>query len=427
MYVLIGLTRSPPGEEERPTAFPCTSAAIPPKTNAVACGAAESSPPIIDLSVPTAGFDRFLPVHFHGAASDQSCQSSCLSSAVDLGITDRLAGLLFDANENRIADAAVEFGMGSSRSAFSCANVSETTLLYNASVPWAIPAFMALVDSCVLHNSSTAIAVSSQAFADAHPTILLNPMTSIFVSLAFAYMPSFFIATIVKEKSKTRIIHQLLVMGIDKQMLWLSYLISDGTFLLVSFLCPVWITVLIIDIPYLTGSGFLPFVMVCLSALIATLVTAYWVSGWFKEPESAVGIVLTSWMLVSDLAFSITLGLQQVAQIQPMVFPLAQFLDAVFLVFVPPYTIVSGMNALYDLSAGGPLPVDTSELLVWSRKDEQVTTPPSICVRQSRQHPRRSCSSFRAVHSSDARPPSSSLSSQPPSFGTSSLAPRNSA
>jgi hypothetical protein len=161
-------------------------------------------------------------------------------------------------------------------------------------VPWALPAFTALVDSCELYNSSAAIHVSAQAFDDVRPTVLLNPMTSIFVALAFAYMPSFFIATVVKEKSQAKTMHQLLVSGLDKRTLWLSYLLADGAFLCVAFLCPVFAAVVWLDVPYLhPGSNLAVFAMVCLVATASTLVTAYWISGWFKTPENAVGLVLT--------------------------------------------------------------------------------------------------------------------------------------
>eukprot|EP01052_Picozoa_sp_SAG31_P004874 SAG31_NODE_207_length_20316_cov_20.465400_4_plen_1865_part_00 len=354
VYVVIGLTREAP----------------------------KTTSPTLDLNVHSAGFHTDLPISSGTASRLNShsphytpCLSKCLASGVDTHFAERLTGiggLLLESTQHHVADVAVDFSFRPSLAKNSdCASAEYATLLYNASIPWALPAFVALLDSCMLVNTTDAITLTAQSFDNIHPTILLNPSTSIFVSLAFAYMPSFFIATVVKEKMKHKIIHQLLVMGIDKQMLWLSYLLADGMFLVVCFLTPVWITCWLLDIPYLTGSCFLPFVLVCLSALISTLVTAYWISGWFKEPESAVGIVLTAWMLITEVAFGITIGLQQASQLAPFIFPLAQLLDILFLIVIPPYTIVSGMNALYALSLTRQDSVGMSDLMVWSWQDRE--------------------------------------------------------
>ena len=40
-------------------------------------------------------------------------------------------------------------------------------------------AFLALMDSCRLYGEPDAIVVSAEAFPDPHPTVVLNPMTSI--------------------------------------------------------------------------------------------------------------------------------------------------------------------------------------------------------------------------------------------------------
>jgi hypothetical protein len=53
------------------------------------------------------------------------------------------------------------------------------TLLYNESVPAALPVFLALMDSCRLYGEPDVISVTSKPFPDPHPTVLLNPMTSI--------------------------------------------------------------------------------------------------------------------------------------------------------------------------------------------------------------------------------------------------------
>jgi hypothetical protein len=76
-------------------------------------------------------------------------------------------------------------------------------------------------------------------------------------------------------------------------------------------------------------------------------------------------------MLVSDLAYGLTLGLQQASQFVPALFPAAQLFDALFLVVVPPYTVVSGLNAIYDLSLAGAREVSLGELLVWSWRDAE--------------------------------------------------------
>ena len=52
-------------------------------------------------------------------------------------------------------------------------------LLYNESVPAALPAFLALMDSCRLYGAPAAISVTSKPFPNPHPEVFLNPMTSI--------------------------------------------------------------------------------------------------------------------------------------------------------------------------------------------------------------------------------------------------------
>jgi hypothetical protein len=43
------------------------------------------------------------------------------------------------------------------------------------------------MDSCRLYGEPDAIVVSAEAFPDPHPTVVLNPMTSI---IAVSYQPS---------------------------------------------------------------------------------------------------------------------------------------------------------------------------------------------------------------------------------------------
>ena len=84
-----------------------------------------------------------------------------------------------------------------------------------------------------------------------------------------------FIATIVKERAISKTTQQLMVMGLDRKIFWLSQIFGDGAYLFFGFLVPTWILVLVLRIPYLTGVCFVPFALLTISALFSSLTASY--------------------------------------------------------------------------------------------------------------------------------------------------------
>ena len=78
-----------------------------------------------------------------------------------------------------------------------------------------------------------------------------------------------------KERAVTKTTQQLMVMGLDRKIFWLSQILADGCYLLVSFLVPTWIVVLAFGTPYLTGVCFGPFILLTISALFSSLTASY--------------------------------------------------------------------------------------------------------------------------------------------------------
>ena len=78
-----------------------------------------------------------------------------------------------------------------------------------------------------------------------------------------------------QERAITKTTQQLMVMGLDRKIFWLSQILGDGCYLAVGFLVPTWITALVLDIPYLTGVCFLPFALLTMSALFSSLTASY--------------------------------------------------------------------------------------------------------------------------------------------------------
>eukprot|EP01046_Picozoa_sp_COSAG06_P036117 COSAG06_NODE_3952_length_4727_cov_2.586646_2_plen_165_part_00 len=78
-----------------------------------------------------------------------------------------------------------------------------------------------------------------------------------------------------QERAITKTTQQLMVMGLDRKVFWLSQILGDGCYLAVGFLVPTWITALVLDIPYLTGVCFLPFALLTMSALFSSLTASY--------------------------------------------------------------------------------------------------------------------------------------------------------
>ena len=81
--------------------------------------------------------------------------------------------------DGEAAAAAVDFSSGNCHYPSKGNPGFRYTLLYNESVPAALPVFLALMDSCRLYGEPDVISVTSKPFPDPHPTVLLNPMTSI--------------------------------------------------------------------------------------------------------------------------------------------------------------------------------------------------------------------------------------------------------
>lgn len=155
--------------------------------------------------------------------------------------------------------------------------------------------------------------------------------------IAFVTTSVSFIATIVKERAVSKTTQQLMVMGLDVRIFWLSQLLSDFAFLAVFFLVPTWITALILNIPYLTGACFIPFVLLSLSTLFSSLTASYLISVLFKAPETAAGVVMLFWFLAVELAYGIGIGLQQ--SLAAAMFGTAETANALCLFFVPPYLL----------------------------------------------------------------------------------------
>jgi hypothetical protein len=109
--------------------------------------------------------------------------------------------------------------------------------------------------------------------------------------IAFVTSSVSFIATIVKERAITKTTQQLMVMGLDTKILWLSQILGDGGYLLLGFLLPTWILVLVLGIPYLTGVCFGPFVLLTISALFSSLTASYLCVVWnpcFVRADSCI-------------------------------------------------------------------------------------------------------------------------------------------
>lgn len=350
----------------------------------VTSSAMGDTPPVgVSLSVMSAGtadpIEKFLPYDTPvlpggSAAPIPSCSKDgqdiqqCLSSAVKLRREhplDGLDGRLFgEPTDGEAAAAAVDF------SSATCGQPTEGnpgfryTLLYNESIPAALPAFLALMDSCRLYGEPDAISVTSKPFPDPHPRVVLNPMTSIIAGIAFVTSSVSFIATIVKERAVSKTTQQLMVMGLDSKIFWLSQILGDGCYLLLGFLVPTWILVLVWGIPYLTGVCFGPFVLLTISALFSSLTASYLISVLFKAPETAAGVVMLLWILAVELSYVI--GISLPLALPAEMFGTAQAVNAVCLFLVPPYTIIAGMNALFNIVSMGPPLESAADVFVWS-------------------------------------------------------------
>jgi hypothetical protein len=148
------------------------------------------TPPVsIPLSVSGSAEDpmeSLLPYDTPSAAVGiPSCgttdMKACLSSAVTPRREHPLTG-----DEGQLflrgpepADAAIDFISSECRPSVKGPAGFAYILLYNETSPAALPAFLALMDSCRLFGEPGAITVASKSFPDPHPTVILNPMTSI--------------------------------------------------------------------------------------------------------------------------------------------------------------------------------------------------------------------------------------------------------
>lgn len=121
-----------------------------------------------------------------------------------------------------------------------------------------------------MHRESLAKAKSS--WREAKSVICLGLELQ---GIAFVTSSVSFIATIVKERAITKTTQQLMVMGLDMKIFWLSQILGDGGYLLLGFLLPTWVLVLVLGIPYLTGVCFGPFVLLTISALFSSLTASY--------------------------------------------------------------------------------------------------------------------------------------------------------
>lgn len=93
--------------------------------------------------------------------------------------------------------------------------------------------------------------------------------------IAFVTSSVSFIATIVKERAVTKTTQQLMVMGLDRKVFWFSQIVADGCFLFLGFLVPTWTVALVLDVPFLTGICFGPFVLLTISAMFSSLTASY--------------------------------------------------------------------------------------------------------------------------------------------------------
>ena len=186
--------------------------------------------------------------------------------------------------------------------------------------------------------------------------------------IAFVTTSVSFIATIVKERAVSKTTQQLMVMGLDVRIFWLSQLISDGAFLSMFFLVPTWITALVLGIPYLTGLCFVPFVLLTLSTLFSSLTASYLISVLFKAPETAAGVVMLFWFLAVELAYGIGIGLQ--TALPPSAFGTAQTANALCLFFVPPYGLqkmpIQNLHKKKPLQTASDTGSDILYCLFWS-------------------------------------------------------------
>ena len=108
-------------------------------------------------------------------------------------------------------------------------------------------------------------------------TVLVKLLVLEFALQGIAFVTSSvsFIATTVKERAISKTTQQLMVMGLDRKIFWLSQIFGDGAYLFFGFLVPTWILVLVLRIPYLTGVCFVPFVLLTISALFSSLTASY--------------------------------------------------------------------------------------------------------------------------------------------------------
>ena len=221
-----------------------------------------------------------------------------------------------------------------------------TTLLYNASLPHALPAYFALFDAALMQTAAPGLSLTASVGAlpsvddndsaaeAAELSMQIAPLVTIFTMLLLVLLTSSRLAA--ERFASTK--QLLLLSGLDVRIFWAGYLVWDLALLSVLL---VGIGAIAAGASGVVSAAALPALVLCeLAALPGIVVMSYLITLPFKNSDEAAGFIVMFFMLF---------GLVPTILLSFIPSPAAKLACSIILLLAPPNQVITGLNAILTL------------------------------------------------------------------------------